>query len=116
VTVLASGERCVPLAGRPERVASRRPTERPKHKIVSDEHARPVPPLLQLPPETAWLVPLLLVGLLLSGIVALVALHFVRRLAEPTELRSRVDSLEDEVAELRESESEERAESQSNAD
>ena len=72
--------------------------------------------LLQLPPETAWLVPLLLVGLLLSGIVALVALHFVGRLAEPDELRSRVDSLEDEVEELREANTENREKSQSDAD
>jgi membrane protein implicated in regulation of membrane protease activity len=72
--------------------------------------------LLQLPPETAWLVPLFFVGILLSILVALVVLHFVRQLAEPDELRSRVESLEDEVAELRESEADEKTESQSNAD
>ncbi|MFC5367293.1 hypothetical protein ACFPJ5_10095 [Salinirubrum litoreum] len=73
---------------------------------------------MQLPPETAWLVPLLLVGVLLSVIVALVVLHFVRQLAEPDELQSRVESLEDEVETLRESQSEteENEESQPNSD
>jgi hypothetical protein len=75
-----------------------------------------VPTPLQLPPATAWLVPLLLVGLLLSGIVALAVLHFLRRVAEPDELRSRVESLEDEVDELREATAENREKSQSDAD
>jgi hypothetical protein len=75
-----------------------------------------VPTPLQLPPATAWLVPLLLVGLLLSGIVALAVLHFLRRVAEPDDLRSRVESLEDEVDELREATAENREKSQSDAD
>lgn len=100
----------------PDRSTGDGPAERPENHTLLHEHSRPVTTPLQLPPETAWLVPLLLVGLLLSGIVALVVLHVIRRVAEPDELRARVDSLEAEVEELREAKSETGEQSQSNAD
>jgi hypothetical protein len=76
-----------------------------------------VPSQLQLlPPESAWLVPLLTVGLVFTVLVTLVVVRLLRGLADPDELRSRVESLESDVERLRDRQSEQTDESEPNPD
>lgn len=66
-----------------------------------------------LPPETAWLVPLLTIGLVFAVLATLVVVGLPRRFADPdedtAELRSRVESPDEEVESLRESRANDRS-------